>query len=473
MDVSKEFLKPLQSETESSMILLSSSVNTDVNTDVNLGSLSDMTDTLTANNDDNSDQQLKVDGVLSTSSTNLLPDSLVLVETSKGLVFSNLTNIDGINFSSSFVTSGTDNRGQTVMTASLPTTIPVFSQLMNSSDESSVAMYSNSVLIPGNIFQDGDTNGQLQTVTNITITDNHVETDIDDQTKKRKGLGGWPKGKKRKPTPCIEVPKKPMTGYVIFASQRRQEIKASNPELTFPEVTRQMGQEWSRMLDADKQKYLKAANEDKLRYISEMQEFQKSVQFQTYLKNKRKSDELNGCLTDETNSVIDLKGNEGIDELYCKVCKQYFISQHNKKEHMYGQQHLRNITAEMVQTEQMMLASVQEDVNLSPNIKHSESSTSSSEKLDINDFMQEFIKKNCDREEEISILRKFHKSVLDENLMMSKRVKELEEYENKLDQDVGSLKAYGASLSAQVDALKMVPTLFGVINFCHDCKTEC
>jgi hypothetical protein len=40
-----------------------------------------------------------------------------------------------------------------------------------------------------------------------------------------------------------------------------------------------------------------------------------------------------------------------------------------------------------------------------------------------------------------------------------------QEYESKLDQDLGSLKAYGASLAAQVDALKMVPTLFGVINF--------
>lgn len=40
-----------------------------------------------------------------------------------------------------------------------------------------------------------------------------------------------------------------------------------------------------------------------------------------------------------------------------------------------------------------------------------------------------------------------------------------QDLETKLDQDVGNAKAYGASLTAQIDGLKMVPTLFGVINF--------
>ena len=35
----------------------------------------------------------------------------------------------------------------------------------------------------------------------------------------------------------------------------------------------------------------------------------------------------------------------------------------------------------------------------------------------------------------------------------------------KLEQDFSSLLAYGAAHSAQIDGLKMVPTLFGVINF--------
>ncbi|XP_045189094.2 high mobility group protein 20A-like [Mercenaria mercenaria] len=472
MEEGKDFLKPLDnscsSETDTSLTMLTAAVTTDVAADINLGSLGDMSDTLNTSEDhtvseDNTDQQIKVDSVLSTTPTTLFQENLVLVETSKGLV---LTNLDSSNFSNNFVTSGPDSRGHTVISSSLPTTIPVFSTLVGAGDDNQVTMYGTvgegNVLIPANIFQDADSTSELQT--SISVADSNTEGDA--QPKKRKGLGGWPKGKKRKPTPDVTVPRKPMTGYVIFASQRRQEIKVTNPELAFPEVTKQMGQEWSHMREDDKQRYLKLAQEDKQRYINEMQDFQKSVQFQTYLKNKRRNNDLDSCLTDDGKGLIDLEEEEDLDELYCKVCNQYFISAHNKKEHMFGRQHLQNITNEIIQAEQLILASDSIDPTLSITEKSTESENSRKDSsLDINEFIQDFMSKNKDRDKEIRLLRKSHKTSLEDNFEMSKQVKELEEYESKLDQDLGSLKAYGASLAAQVDALKMVPTLFGVINF--------
>ena len=35
----------------------------------------------------------------------------------------------------------------------------------------------------------------------------------------------------------------------------------------------------------------------------------------------------------------------------------------------------------------------------------------------------------------------------------------------KVDQEVGNVKAFGAALSAQIDGLRMIPMLFGMINF--------
>lgn len=35
----------------------------------------------------------------------------------------------------------------------------------------------------------------------------------------------------------------------------------------------------------------------------------------------------------------------------------------------------------------------------------------------------------------------------------------------KVEDDLGAVKAYGASLTAQRNSLRMVPNLFGVINF--------
>jgi hypothetical protein len=49
------------------------------------------------------------------------------------------------------------------------------------------------------------------------------------------------------------------------------------------------------------------AQEDKQRYINEMQEFQKSVQFQTYLKNKRSNSDLDPCLTEYGKGLIDIE----------------------------------------------------------------------------------------------------------------------------------------------------------------------
>lgn len=36
--------------------------------------------------------------------------------------------------------------------------------------------------------------------------------------------------------------------------------------------------------------------------------------------------------------------DEGNNDLYCKTCNQYFSSLHNKKEHLFGRQHLQNLT---------------------------------------------------------------------------------------------------------------------------------
>ncbi len=36
------------------------------------------------------------------------------------------------------------------------------------------------------------------------------------------------------------------------------------------------------------------------------------------------------------------------DGLYCKICKMYFSSVHNRREHMFGKQHLQNVTGKCV-----------------------------------------------------------------------------------------------------------------------------
>lgn len=68
------------------------------------------------------------------------------------------------------------------------------------------------------------------------------------QPKKR----GWPKGKKRKKV-LPNGPKAPVTGYVRFLNERREQMRARYPDLPFPEITKRLGAEWTRLALNDKQ----------------------------------------------------------------------------------------------------------------------------------------------------------------------------------------------------------------------------
>ncbi|XP_057181562.1 SWI/SNF-related matrix-associated actin-dependent regulator of chromatin subfamily E member 1-related [Triplophysa rosa] len=90
---------------------------------------------------------------------------------------------------------------------------------------------------------------------------------------------GWPKGKKRKKV-LPNGPKAPVTGYVRFLNERREHIRALHPDLPFPEITKRLGAEWSRLAPNDKQRYLDEAERDKMQYARELREYQKSEAYQ-------------------------------------------------------------------------------------------------------------------------------------------------------------------------------------------------
>ncbi|XP_038660153.1 SWI/SNF-related matrix-associated actin-dependent regulator of chromatin subfamily E member 1-related-like isoform X1 [Scyliorhinus canicula] len=90
-------------------------------------------------------------------------------------------------------------------------------------------------------------------------------------TKKR----GWPKGKKRKKN-IPNGPKAPLTGYMRFLNERREQLRAQQPDLPFPEITKTLGSEWSKLPPEDKQCYLDEAERAKQQYMKELQEYQQT-----------------------------------------------------------------------------------------------------------------------------------------------------------------------------------------------------
>ena len=70
-----------------------------------------------------------------------------------------------------------------------------------------------------------------------------------------KRKGGWPKGKKRKkPMKDENAPRQPLTGYVRFLNERREKVRTDNANLSFSEITKLLGAEWSKLPQHEKQR---------------------------------------------------------------------------------------------------------------------------------------------------------------------------------------------------------------------------
>ncbi|KAH9629479.1 hypothetical protein HF086_015809 [Spodoptera exigua] len=92
------------------------------------------------------------------------------------------------------------------------------------------------------------------------------------------------KPKKRKPKAPRDVtaPRQPLTGYVRYLNERRDQLRAEQPDLGFAELTRQLASEWSKLPAEEKKQYLDAADQDKERYLREWAEYKKTDAYKEF-----------------------------------------------------------------------------------------------------------------------------------------------------------------------------------------------
>ncbi|XP_061177869.1 uncharacterized protein LOC133186652 [Saccostrea echinata] len=423
--------------------------------------------------------------VMQTSQTAYLitdTNGIVLLETQRGNMFLSVSNeMNNLNYSG--ISTSPELQGRQLLTT--PTT---GSLLTGVSQEGIVDPQGVGVLLgvqtdvgealDSTDISDTATEQLLDSADHITVSPTDKQTDKPPEQKKR---GGWPKGKRRKNVPNVNAPKAPLTGYVMYAIERRQEIKESNPELSFPEVTKILGNEWSTLESEKKQKYLLAAQEDKKRYMEQLKDFQQSDAYQNAIKKKKGKGFPSGQEVDETFQYTMDEEESSMNELYCRVCDQYFSSFHNKKEHMFGRQHLQNITGEIQKDMQLQAEQESRDLAESSLVSShlgNENSQSGdgiidshpdiierTSPVDVQGFINGFLQENLDREFEIKQIRRHLKLTQEENNFLIKQINELKHYQTKLEEELTHYKAINASLNSQIDNLKMVNTLFGVINF--------
>ncbi|KAJ5074157.1 high mobility group protein dsp1 [Anaeramoeba ignava] len=85
-------------------------------------------------------------------------------------------------------------------------------------------------------------------------------------------------------------PRKPPTGYLLFAHHIRPQIKQLNPKMKITELGKLTGEKWRILSDEEKKTFLDQAEELKQKYLIELELYQKKKQEEEPKKNGNSSD---------------------------------------------------------------------------------------------------------------------------------------------------------------------------------------
>lgn len=73
-----------------------------------------------------------------------------------------------------------------------------------------------------------------------------------------------PASKKKVKDP--NAPKKNMSAYMFYAVENRAKLKEKNPDATFNDLSKLVGESWKKLTDKQKQPYITKSDSDKTRY---------------------------------------------------------------------------------------------------------------------------------------------------------------------------------------------------------------
>ncbi|RUS75118.1 hypothetical protein EGW08_017125 [Elysia chlorotica] len=106
------------------------------------------------------------------------------------------------------------------------------------------------------------------------------------QSEPAKRKGGWTKGKKRgKKSGAVKdsnAPKQPLSGYMRYVAERREQIRVNQPSLSFVEINKQLGGEWNALGMQEKQRYLDEAEREREKYTKDLEAYQKTESYKLF-----------------------------------------------------------------------------------------------------------------------------------------------------------------------------------------------
>lgn len=131
--------------------------------------------------------------------------------------------------------------------------------------------------------------------------DQTVELNKDEDVEGKKRT--WTKNKRRKLIKDENAPKKPLNGYVLFMNARRESVTKQNQHLSFADVTKLLGEEWSSMNEKQRSVYLEPADREREKYRKKMEEYKKTEAYKKFV-GKKSNVKQQHC-------TVEAKSNEG------------------------------------------------------------------------------------------------------------------------------------------------------------------
>ncbi|XP_029343340.1 high mobility group protein 20A-like [Acyrthosiphon pisum] len=199
------------------------------------------------------------------------------------------------------------------------------------------------------------------------------------------------------------APKPPLSGYIRFLNDRRQQFSSQNPNLLFSEITKVLATEWNQMPAEKKQTYLSAAEQERLKYVEELEAYKKTDayrNFQEFKSNRKKFD-------------ITIKKDQKLDKEKPSNTDKFKKDQEIKKENTSNDNKFKKYQELMKE-------------------KPSTSSDNSNTVNDIPIFTEEFLNFNKARDTELRNLRKKVTDQEQEVCVLDKHIENMQNVSIKL-----------------------------------------
>ncbi|XP_060528681.1 high mobility group protein 20A-like [Cylas formicarius] len=210
-----------------------------------------------------------------------------------------------------------------------------------------------------------------------------------------------PKPKKRKKPKDSTAPRQPLTGYVRFLNDRREDFRAENPSLSFAEITKMLASEWSNLPSDKKQQYLDAAEQDRERYTKEFEAYKQTEAYKLFTQQQNEKKMRDSKDKEEKASVT---------------------------------------ASSVVSQSQPLLPKDPHDMEFG--------------NFDIQIFTEEFLDHNKTRDAELRQLRKINTDYEQQNAILTKHIENMKTAITKLEAEIMQQEKNNASLQQHLDHLR-------------------